>query len=95
MSAILLNAEIAECAKTTDRISVLPLHLFTEGRSEVLLRISVDVRSCSATALMSALPPKADIQSCTWDVRCGPEADILKYVPDPVWRDILAGMTVL
>jgi hypothetical protein len=31
-------------------VTVLPLHPFTEGRSEALLGISVDVRSCRATA---------------------------------------------
>jgi hypothetical protein len=60
----------------TDRLTVLPLHLFTEGRSGVLLGISVDVRSCSATALMSALPPKADIHSRDQDVCFGPLTDM-------------------
>jgi len=56
----------------TDRISVLPLHRFIEGRSEVL---SADVRTC-AHLVMSALPPKADIRPRDQDVCFGPIGDI-------------------
>ena len=42
------------------RISDLPLHPFTKGGGEPLLRVSADVRFC-AHLVVSALPPKADI----------------------------------
>ncbi len=29
---------------------------------------------------MSALPPKADIRQCNWNVRYGPKADIAKWL---------------